>query len=72
MVWRIWIVIALLVFGLSACRYQFGGDMDKLVNIGTTPPCTSGCMGKGSPTVVIDSGVGDTMERWQDFPNPGS
>jgi len=24
-------------------------------------------MGKGSPTVVIDTGVGDTMERWQDF-----
>ena len=67
MAWRIWIVttfLALIV--LSGCGTDTGGDMDKKVSIGTHSLHIR-CMGKGSPTVVIDTGVGDTMERWQDF-----
>ncbi len=71
MVWRIWIVIALLVFALSACSADTGDDMDKLVSIGTHRLHIR-CTGKGSPTVVIDTGVGDTMERWQAFQTQAS
>ena len=37
--------------------------MDKLVNIGTHSLHIR-CTGKGTPVVVIDTGVGDTSERW--------
>jgi pimeloyl-ACP methyl ester carboxylesterase len=40
--------------------------MDTKINIGTHSLHIR-CMGEGSPTVVIDSGIGDTMERWQTF-----
>jgi carboxyl-terminal processing protease len=67
MAWRIWIVTTLLaLIVLSGCGTDTGGDMDKKVSIGTHRLHIR-CMGKGSPTVVIDTGVGDTMERWQDF-----
>ncbi len=67
MVRRIWNIIAILaLIVLSGCGTDTGGDMDKKVSIGTHSLHIR-CMGKGSPTVVIDSGVGDTMERWLDF-----
>lgn len=40
--------------------------MDQLVDIGTHSLHIR-CTGKGHPVVVIDTGVGDTSERWQDF-----
>lgn len=67
MIWRIWVVSTLLtLLGLSACASDMGGEMDKKVSIGTHSLHIR-CIGKGSPTVVIDTGIGDTMERWQDF-----
>jgi carboxyl-terminal processing protease len=67
MIWKIWILAALLVLlGLSACNSNTGGEVDKLVSIGTHGLHIR-CIGEGSPTVVIDSGVGDTLERWKDF-----
>jgi carboxyl-terminal processing protease len=65
--WKFCILPAFLVlFGLSACCSDTGDDMDKLVSIGTHSLHIR-CIGKGSPTVVIDTGVGDTLERWQGF-----
>ena len=67
MAWRIWIVTTLLaLIVLSGCGTDTGGDMDKKVSIGTHRLHIR-CVGKGGPTVVIDTGVGDTMERWQAF-----
>jgi pimeloyl-ACP methyl ester carboxylesterase len=64
---RIWIVTVLLAcFGLAACSTDSGGGMDKKVSIGTHSLHIR-CIGRGSPTVVIDTGVGDTLERWQAF-----
>lgn len=38
--------------------------MDRMVNIGTHSLHIR-CAGKGSPVVVIDTGVGDTSDRWR-------
>jgi pimeloyl-ACP methyl ester carboxylesterase len=60
-----WIVAALLAgLGLAACRPAHSGEMDQLVDIGTHNLHIR-CAGEGRPTVVIDSGLGDTAERWQ-------
>ena len=67
MVQRTLIVITLLaVWGLSACSPGSMGEIDKMVNIGTHSLHIR-CTGQGSPVVVIDTGVGDTSERWQSF-----
>jgi len=64
---RILIVTALLaLLGLSACSPGSTGEIDKMVNIGTHSLHIR-CTGQGSPVVVIDTGVGDTSERWQPF-----
>jgi pimeloyl-ACP methyl ester carboxylesterase len=64
MIPRITIVAVLLaILGLSACGVGDGGEMDERVSIGTHSLHIR-CTGKGSPTVVIDTGVGDTSERW--------
>jgi len=64
MFWRIWIAMILLAsFGLSACSGDRSGQMDEKVSIGTHSLHIR-CMGQGGPTVVIDTGVGDTLEGW--------
>jgi pimeloyl-ACP methyl ester carboxylesterase len=61
------IVTALLaLLGLSACSPGSTGELDKMVDIGTHSLHIR-CTGTGSPVVVIDTGVGDTSERWQSF-----
>jgi len=58
------VAILLILLGLSACSPgDDGGEMDKRVSVGTHSLHIR-CTGKGSPTVVIDTGVGDTSERW--------
>jgi hypothetical protein len=53
MVWRIWIVTALLaLLGLSACGTNTGGEMDKKVSIGTHRLHIR-CICNSSPEVVI-------------------
>jgi len=58
-------VILLIIFlGLTACSRGNSSEVDDIVNIGTHSLYIR-CTGKGNPTVVIDTGVGDTSERWQ-------
>ena len=65
MVLRILIVTALLAaLGLSACSRSNDSAVDDVVDIGTHSLYIR-CTGKGNPTVVIDTGVGDTSQRWQ-------
>jgi pimeloyl-ACP methyl ester carboxylesterase len=62
---RLIVAILLILLGLSACSPgDDGGEMDERVSVGTHSLHIR-CTGKGSPTVVIDTGVGDTSERWQ-------
>jgi len=56
-------IILLAFLGLTACSQSQEIEMDKLVNIGTHSLHIR-CTGKGTPVVVIDTGVGDTSERW--------
>jgi pimeloyl-ACP methyl ester carboxylesterase len=61
------IILAILACAvLSSCQSNAGRELDKLVNVGTHSLHIR-CTGKGTPTIVIDSGVGDTSERWQSF-----
>jgi len=60
---RVIVVILLILLGLPACSPDGGGKMDEMVSVGTHRLHIH-CMGEGRPTVVIDTGVGDTSERW--------
>jgi pimeloyl-ACP methyl ester carboxylesterase len=52
---------------LGACQNGTNGELDEIVNIGTHS-LDIRCQSQGSnPTVVIDTGVGDTLERWSDI-----
>ena len=53
----------LLLLGLVACRHTKDSEMDKIVDIGTHSLHVR-CTGEGSPVVVIDTGAGDTADRW--------
>jgi pimeloyl-ACP methyl ester carboxylesterase len=56
-------------FVLSACRTESNREIDEIdenVSIGTHSLHIR-CIGQGNPTVVIDTGVGDSLERWEDF-----
>lgn len=50
---------------LSACS-SGAAELEQLVDTGTHSLYLH-CTGKGKPVVIIDTGVGDTAERWQDF-----
>ena len=63
---RMIVAILPILLGLSACSPGGGGEMDERVSVGTHSLHIR-CTGKGSPVVVIDTGVGDTSERWQSF-----
>jgi pimeloyl-ACP methyl ester carboxylesterase len=63
--WRLWIMTALVgALGLAACGPSARGEMDKMVDMGTHSLHIR-CTGSGEPTVVIDTGLGDTSDRWQ-------
>lgn len=62
-----WIVTAFWACaGLTACSTEVGGDMEKMVSLGTHSLHIR-CEGQGRPAIVIDTGVGDTADRWQAF-----
>jgi len=60
------LLVCIGVLALSACGSGEPEvkDLDTMVNIGTHSLHIR-CTGQGSPVVVIDTGVGDTSERWQ-------
>ena len=58
------VTILLISLTISACRANRNQEIDKLVSIGTHSLHIR-CQGQGSQTVVIDTGVGDTLERWE-------
>lgn len=58
-------LLALLsTIGLVACGQGTGNGVDKMVDIGTHSLHIY-CIGEGSPTVVIDVGVGESYTTWQ-------
>jgi pimeloyl-ACP methyl ester carboxylesterase len=62
---RFQIAIALIAyFILASCGSQGQQPADRLVDIGTHRLHIH-CEGKGSPTVVIDTGLGDQAENWR-------
>lgn len=58
------VTILLALLALTACGRDNNSEVDEMVNIGTHS-LHMRCTGKGSPVIVIDTGVGDTSERWQ-------
>lgn len=52
-----------VVLALAGCGQGSDAPVDRLVDIGTHALHLY-CQGKGSPTVVIDTGSGDTYESW--------
>jgi pimeloyl-ACP methyl ester carboxylesterase len=67
MFWRTLIMTILLAsLGLISCKAESNREMDENVSIGTHSLHIR-CLGQGGPTVVIDTGVGDTLSRWSDF-----
>lgn len=63
-IWTVTLVLALL--GLTGCGTLAVSDVDEIVDVGTHSLHIR-CEGKGSPVVVIDTGLGDTMDRWKEF-----
>jgi pimeloyl-ACP methyl ester carboxylesterase len=62
---RILLVATLLVLlGLPVCGRGQGGEMDEMVDIGTHSLHIR-CTGQGTPTVVIDAGLGDASDQVQ-------
>lgn len=63
-------IFFLIIFGISsllcACHVESSRELDEMVSIGTHSLHIR-CIGQGNPTVIIDTGVGDTLERWDDF-----
>jgi len=58
--------LMLVLIGLSACSTGSTPEIDESISIGTHSLHIR-CTGQGSPTVVIDTGVGDTSKRWNDL-----
>jgi len=66
---RIWVAVVLILsLCLTACGSSSGGEMDRMVGIGTHRLHIR-CAGKGNPVVVIDTGIGDTLDRWLSIQN---
>ncbi len=57
------IVSALLVF-MASCTPVYEAPRDELVDVGTHRLYIH-CVGAGRPTVVIDTGVGETYTSWE-------
>jgi len=60
------VTIVLIPMGFSACNAGRNIEVDNNVSIGTHSLHIR-CIGQGTPTVVIDTGVGDTLDSWHDF-----
>ena len=60
------LLVCVGVLALSACGSGEPEvkDLDTMVSLGTHSLHIR-CTGQGSPVVVIDTGAGDTSERWQ-------
>jgi pimeloyl-ACP methyl ester carboxylesterase len=56
-----WLAILLV---LSSCNLSSRAPMDRRVNIGTHALHIH-CVGRGGPTVVIDTGITETYESWE-------
>lgn len=58
------IVASALLVLLASCKSPSDGPLDKLVDIGSHRLFIH-CIGEGSPTIVIDTGIGETYESWE-------
>jgi len=67
MFWKFLTVTLLLTSSLlSACHVESNRTIDENVSIGTHSLHLR-CIGAGKPTVVIDTGAGDSLDHWRDF-----
>jgi len=60
------VIIVLASLVVSACNAKSNPEIDAKISLGTHSLHIR-CLGQGNPTVVIDTGVGDTMARWTNF-----
>ena len=57
-------VVSVLLVLLVSCKAPPAGPLEKLVDIGSHRLFIH-CIGEGSPTIVIDTGIGETYESWE-------
>jgi pimeloyl-ACP methyl ester carboxylesterase len=57
------VLVCVLSFFCSSCAGWVAEPVDELVDIGTHSLHIT-CQGVGGPTIVIDTGAGDTFARW--------
>ena len=57
-------ILLLLLALVSGCRLSNEPPLDEMVDIGTHSLYVH-CLGTGRPTIVIDTGVGETYESWE-------
>lgn len=62
------IVLVLLVF-VASCTPSNEPPLDEMVDVGTHSLYIH-CLGSGRPTIVIDTGIGETYETWESVIEP--
>jgi pimeloyl-ACP methyl ester carboxylesterase len=58
------IVVSAILVLLTSCLSTSNAPFDKLVDVGSHRLYMH-CIGAGSPTIVIDTGLGETYESWE-------
>jgi pimeloyl-ACP methyl ester carboxylesterase len=57
------LVLGTLLLWVAGCGQRAGAPLDALIDVGTHRLHIH-CVGAGSPTIVLDTGAGDTYEGW--------
>lgn len=57
------VVLCALLLWVGSCGRRSGAPLDALIDVGTHRLHIN-CLGAGSPTIVLDTGAGDTYEGW--------
>lgn len=61
---RLAVVVSILLVLIAGCTPSSEAPLDELVDVGTHRLHIH-CTGTGRPTIVIDTGIGETYESWE-------
>lgn len=66
---RFAVSVSIFLLLISGCTLSPEAPLDELVNVGTHRLHIH-CIGAGEPTIVIDTGIGETYESWESVIDP--